>query len=311
MQIYIDNFLIRKITENEISEETLLKACDDTKLLNQNERFQVVFNWINLLEVLNFGNVFEAMPKFDEQNELFNFITLNLTENADKNLIMDLYDQLFAQVLTDVKSLKEVNASLLIQAINDKGFKSGRLMGDSLASVEKILSDVPREAMHDLILYLGFDRMSVAVAELFEKPSANKNSLEVLRDCLIESFQHITAEGRTRPSFFRLIEALYAFDMRDEILDGHSEADWTTLCKSSKALSDRNSLVNVPYVDAALVRSKTQETEDVSIVAITLDSNEKTGTTLSLANYMIQKLKRDVPDWSYELTPITIISPNL
>ena len=137
--------------------------------------------------------------------------------------------------------------------------------------------------------------MCVALSAIFEQPKIkHSQGLKVLKDCLIESFQHITAQGTAKPSFFRLIETLYAYEMRDENLDNYTEADWLTLCQSSLSLRPREELIDVEYIDQAL--------NDEPIIVLTSDSEEKVRLSFSLANYMIKS-----HDLNYTLSPAKVI----
>lgn len=165
--------------------------------------------------------------------------------------------------------------------------------------------------MHDLILYLAWDRVCVHLAIVFENVDQNpniRNGLEVLKECLLESFQHITSQGKTLPGFFRLVETLYAYQMREEYLQTYTDSEWLILCEGSRALKPRESLGDLLYIDAAVVHDQElNETPKEFLKMFTLEVVEKVNASLSLADYMIEQLKRDDPRWRYNLRPVEII----
>jgi hypothetical protein len=291
MKIYLDNLSIQKFKNHEI-QDVAFSNTDD-----------VFFTLANLMGFLDLKYIFDAIAKFDNQNELFQFIVSKAAEDQDPNFLMDLYDQLFAQVLTDVKNLKEVNASFLLQSLSEHENHCIPIYSKAITYFKQILSDVPKQAIHDLTLYLAFDRMTIAVAELFEQQQCKIGSLRIFRNCIIESFQHITKNSKVTLGFFRLMEALYAFDMRNENLDTYSEGDFETLCKSSKVLSDRDRICFIPYVDIALMHMS----EEKEITCLTTDSEEKVELTLVFADFMINKLYQEGIGWEYRRAKSNII----
>lgn len=304
MKIVTDHLLIKKILAHTVDENMLREACSDAKNFSVDEKIEVIFDWNALFEYLDLELIFKNFPKFNDEHPLFHHF-LSILEENDPNVWMNLFDQLFALCLTDVKNMQEINQAFLITEIQKKREASNLnvLFEKTLVWYERLLSDATYHTIHDLTLYLAFDRVCVSLATLFEHPSPNKKiipGLKVLRDCLIESFQHITLQGRTAPSFFRLIEAIYAYEMRDENLDNHTEEEWLNLCQSSRALRPREELIDVKYIDYAL-------RGDGEMIALTSDSDEVVKSSYSLASYVMQKLKQEVPGWSFSLKPIHVI----
>lgn len=248
---------------------------------------EVIFDWPALLVYIGAGALLKSFLTFEHL-----FESIAITDNiVQKDLFTEFFDQLFIECLTDVKEMKEINASFLLESIQN--CRREKPVLNELNRYEQLLISHPYEALHDLTLYLAFDRVAVALAVLFER-SANSSGLDVLRDCLIESFHHITKQGKTRPSFFRFAESLYAYQMRQEFLDRYSEEDWLTLCQSALALRPRDELMNAVYIDPFL-KEKVEET------VITLDSPEKVKATFLLSHYMIKHLQETVPYWDSTL----------
>lgn len=304
MKIFIDHLLIKKILAHRVDENMLIKACSDIKELSVGEKIEVIFDWNALLEYLELGLIFKDFPEFNDQHPLFQHF-ISVLDESDANVWMNLFDQLFALCLTDIKNMKEINPAFLLNEIQKmrQSTNTNVLFEKTLMWYERLLSDATYHTIHDLTLYLAFDRVCVCLAILFEHMSPNKKiipGLKVLRDCLIESFQHITQQGRTAPSFFRLSEAIYAFEMRDENLDNHKEEEWLALCQSSRALRPRDEFIDVKYIDYAL-------RGDGEMIALTSDSDEVVKSSYSLANYMMQKLNKEIAGWSFSLKPVHVI----
>lgn len=313
MNAFIDNQLIQKIIAEEVEngENSLVESCIQAGILADEQSFQIIFGWPSLLEYIGQGSLFEAFPKFDKHNPLFAFITSSLTLDSEKDFLFRLYDQIFVECLTQVKALSQIHPAFILSQIQKK--KSSALFSRSLDHYEKILTGDPANTLHHLILYLAWDRVCVNLALLFEHiypDLESQEGLRVFKECLLESFQHITEQGKAVPGFFRLLEALYAYQMREEVIQTHTDAEWLALCQSSRALRSRENIPDVFYIDAALVdhrklKSLIKEKEPVRV--LTLDSIDKVKASLLFADYMIEKLKIEIPEWPYTFRPLEII----
>ncbi|MES2200271.1 MAG: hypothetical protein V4489_08915, partial [Chlamydiota bacterium] len=286
MKAFIDSKLLRKITSS-LNENFLLESCKGAGILSPNESIEVIFSWTSLLEYIGLGTLFETFPKFDEKSPLFSCLTSHLDLQSD--IIVELYDQIFIECLTQIKSIPEINPVFLLQQIRKK---KSPLFNSALSHYDELLTKNPYNAIHDLILYLSFDRVCVYVTALFEHMPSQIKRLEILKECLIESFIHITKDGRTSPGFFRLTEALYAYRMREEHLQSYSDPEWLILCQSVSALKSREALMDVFYIDYAL-----NEENEPSIV-FTMDSPDIVKSRLNLVKYILE-----VHNLKYALLP--------
>lgn len=320
MKFFTDNTLIEKIlSSSETSDAiSLQKIINEIAPSEHDHSLQIMLPWPSLLKYLGLEQLLENFPVFDSQNALFTFITSLLPLKTEKELLIRAYDQIFVECLTQIKALPQIDSSFLLQLIKEKrhsfDVQVDSLFAQSLDHYEKQLLEHPTYLMHDLILYLAWDRVCVNLAILFEHPNSNdiQSGLHILKECVLESFQHISAQGRTSPSFFRLVETLYAYQMREENLDLPTDAEWTILCAGASVLKLRENLPDVWYIDAAIVDKQkwnyTQhETEKNCIKVFTFDSPEKVKACLSLILYMIDKLKEGPIEWHYFLSPVEII----
>lgn len=304
MKVFLDNQLINKINTSKVNLENILPFMSD-----------IEFGWPSFLVSLGLEALFEDFPPFNENHELFTLIISSLLQGAERDFIIRLYDQVFVECLTHIKALPQIHPAFLIHQIQERRHSqdTNHLFIQPLDYYENLLKENTSHTIHDLILYLAWDRVCVNLACVFEYPSPNidiRKGLEVLKECLLESFQHITAHGRTKPSFFRLMEALYAYQMREENLQIHSECDWSILCKSACVLKPRNKLCDVFYIDEAIVDEQQiitlNETKEI-LTILTIDSADTVREGLSLATYMIKKLKTELPEWHYSLQTANVI----
>lgn len=317
MQVFIDNELIKTIISSKAnSQNSILKRLIDAGILADHLSFQLSFGWPSLLECLGLGSLFENLSPFN-QSKLFDLLTSHLILNSEKNLLIHLYDQIFVECLTAIKALPEIHSSFLIERIQDKrkaflSSEAHELFALPLDRYEKLLKEHPSHAMHDLILYLAWDRVCVNLALVFEcdiLKAESRNGLEILRECLLESFQHITAHGRTAPGFFRLIETLYAYQMREENLQTYTDSDWLMLCQSACVLKPREKLSDVFYIDAAIIHHqelKKFANKNEILTILTLDTPDKVKPGLAYARFMLEKLKLEASEWPYTLRPVQV-----
>lgn len=312
MKSFVDNELLKYlVTSSEVHFLEFQKTCGS---YFSNSKFHLP--WNSLLEYLEISNLFESLPIFNDQNRLYIAIIKTLETELDKSLIIEMYDKLFAECLREVQTLSEITASNILQLIEAKqrsmSIPEHLLVGPQLNHYGEILTQQPQAALHDLILNLAWDRMSVYLATIFENPNSTEpylKGIQTLKECLIESFIHIDRQGKSKISFFRLMEAIYAFEMRPERLDLHSEEDWQLLSKCGQALRSRNIPVSIYYVDYALYPGL-EKPAKIDLKAFTMDTDEVVTAILLLANYVVKKLKTEEPSFEYVIGATEIIKMN-
>ena len=193
MRLFLENKFLKNLAyhSSEISKYPLIED-------NQNP---LIFGWPSFLAALDFEEIFNSIPEFDQTNKLFEASILTLSSKPGNEVLFYLYDRLFAECLTRIKELPQIEVDYLFHRIGEKRLQLSRLSTESLYIpllnlYEKLLQMHPSQFIHDLILYLAWDRMCVWMAALFDCQSTNSDyilNLEILKDCLIESFQHLLA----------------------------------------------------------------------------------------------------------------------
>ncbi|KAF3362896.1 hypothetical protein PHSC3_000430 [Chlamydiales bacterium STE3] len=312
MKFFADRKLIKYLAFSQ--DHSLTQALVEAKIPLNDQKVEIEMGWPGLLEYLGQDNLFSDFPKFDEQNELFKFGMVALSKDVPKDLLQEMYDQIFVECLTNVKALPIVNPTLLLDTLQkkrDSQLSAEEFLSNSLDTFHKWTKEQPYQALHNLTLYLAWDRVCVNLAILFEHISKNPtvlNGLNVLKECLLESFQHITAQKTATPSFFRLIEALFAYQMRPEKLESHSEEEWRILCDGANALKSRETLADVPHIDAAIVHDKDAHIDRSALNILVLEPEDTLYSILALAQYTVDKLKREEQGWHYTLAPVKIFS---
>jgi hypothetical protein len=310
MKTYIDNDLIKYlIVTPEINFLDFQKTCYGNDL--STSKFS--FSWHFLLEYLDFSDLFESLPIFDDQNRLYLAIIKTLETELDKDLIIEMYDKLFAECIRQIQTLAEINASYILQLIEEKQrsmrIPEHQLIGSQLNHYLETLVENPKNALHDLTLSLAWDRMCVYLAIILESQSQSSEAflknIQILKSCLIESFIHIDSQKKSKISFFRLMEAIFAYEMRPERLDTHSEEDWLLLSKCGKALRSRNIPVSIYYIDYALHKIS-EKIAKVDVKVFTMDSTDIINTSLLLADFVIRKLQMEGP-FEYSLSATEIV----
>lgn len=252
--------------------------------------------WPTFLECLGLGGILHSFPDFTEK------CILKLQNYEDTNDLYHLFDSLFAENLTQIKSIPEINAQYLIQAIADHEIKPW--FSGPLEPYKRKVIENPGLAMHDLILYLGWDRMCIAMSRIWDHQSADpefQRGIEVLKECLIESFQHIHKDGRTAPSLYRLFEALFFYYMREENIQKHTDEEWALLNQGFQILKLPQGMADIFYIDDMLLT-----TEDK--IYITLDLEEKVNIRLAFADFMMGRLRKEAPAWRYEVYKKQVVS---
>ncbi len=308
MQIIVDNQVIKLLVSNNpaILRNPFLFSPDS----------HISFRWPSLLEYLELGEVLSNLPAFDQAQPLFGACVSSLCANNEKEDLFYMYDRLFAENLNQINGLPQIKPSFLLQAIKEQrqkvcflGVKS--VLSSTLDDYEKALAENTSHTMHDLILYLAWDRICVCMARLFDYQSTDPNFIKgvgVLKECLIESYQHIAQQGRTTPGIYRMLEALLFYKMREENLQKHTAVEWATLSQSLNALKAQDELVDFFYIDDAVTPEEKLKTEEEnSACYLTLDYPSMVNSRLSLAQYMMDKLKSEVPQWCYALRPKKIV----
>ncbi len=314
MKAYMTNNLIRTISHFKEEEEfnAFLEAYKQASVNLEIDSFQLHLNWPSFLEIIDLEALFWSFHPLNEEDALYNFLLSMLNKNDQQVLLTCLYDQVFIDCLTKVKKLPQIDQTFLLNQIQKKRDLIQvplvkKLFAASLNYYEKLLQVDPYHTIHDLTLYLAWDRVCVNLAVIFEHPSFKSvDGLTTLKECLIESFQHITKQGETTPGFFRFMEALYAILMREENLPIYSEEEWLILCQSAEALRSREIVCDAPYIDRILVDKYSNSKKRAQLI-LTLDSIEKVNASLKLAEFEIKKLNQEKMAWNYSLSPVEIV----
>jgi hypothetical protein len=310
---FIDGKCIQRLKE-ELDFEKFINACKKASILEKGQQMHFNLDWPAFLGSIDLGSIFESFPKFDHTNKLFALLISNLVLESRNDLIIRLYDQVFVECLTEVKALPQMNPAYLIGKILEKRqsltSESSNILAEPLERYEILFERNPSSIMHDLVLYLAWDRVCVRLAIIFEYNFPDQKipkGMQVLKECLKESFQHITGQGKTRPSFFRLAEAMYAFYMREENLKSHTESEWLVLCQGAKVLTFREDLADVCYVDAAIKNLHGKNSEVEPLHFFTMDSIEKVNARLTLSRFILEKFKQDESEWHYVFSSSEIV----
>lgn len=312
MNFFLDNKLVKQLASSEdpAKNAALVQSCATMAGINDNS-FRFVLEWPSFLEYLGFGSIFENYPKDEKQEKIFSSVIEALQLDPDKEVIHYLYDQIFVECLTQIKKLPQVNPTILIDQIYAKraqclypGIEDP--FEPILYHYERKLTSTPYEAIHDLTLNLAWDRVCVYLIGVFDHTALHtRNGLQILKECLIESFIHIKLQGKTSPGFIRLVEALFAFHMKEENLENHTEKEWQVLCKGVETLQSREKFPDASYIDLGIgLEGQTEKKFHV----FTLESLDKAEARLALANLMIEKIKREDPEWKFSLHPFEVTS---
>ena len=311
MRFHIDQKIARKIASLDVKDREIFLEGIKVAIAAEND-LQFVLDWAALLELLGYSGLVGSLQQTEAKKKIFSSVVQALKMDSDNEVIFYLFDQIFVECLTEVKTLKPIlHPDILIDQVRSlltyPLFPNQDPFSGTLRYYDKRLTENLQDTLHDLILYLAWDRVSVYIAMIFDDVSLKiKDGLRLLKDCLIESFQHIKGDGKTHPGFFRLIEALYAFEMKDENLQNYTDADWKTLCESVQALQPRDSLADVCFIDTALVSDLIQDKPLLKV--LTLKSPNEVKTIISLANFMLKLLRTELSDqWRYGLCPYEIL----
>lgn len=303
MEIIVDNKIVNLLIHDAttLAKNPWISSTDNS----------ISFRWPSLLEYLGLGSLFSTLPIFDQSQPMFTACIETLSSNEEKEVIFYVFDHLFAEHLNQIKALRQINASFLLHAIEERRAKAEKFISSTLLNYEKAFKENASHAMHDLILYLAWDRMCVWMGHLFNYQSTDSKFLKaitVLKECLVESYQHISRQGRTAPSFYRMLEALFFYQMREENIQKHTDEEWTLLSQSFPILKGQNELIDFFYIDDAMTSgSHSKKNPENSICYLTLDSSDRVNSRLALAQYMVSKLKEEIVDWDYVLQPQQIL----
>lgn len=312
MNFFLDNKLIKQFSSSEDPDKNvaLLKKCATLAGIND-KPIRFVLEWPSFLEYIGFGSIFEKYPKVHEQDKIFSSVLEILKLDSDKEVILYLYDQIFVECLTQIKKMPQIHPQVLIDQIDVK--RSQNLFSgiedpfeSLLAHFEMKLTATPYDAIHDLILNLAWDRACVYLGTIFDHTTLNiRNGLQILKECLIESYRHIMLQGKTSPSFLRLSEALFTYHMKEENLESHTEKEWQILCKGVETLQSRENFPDASYIDLGI---DVEGQAERKLTVFTLEPLEKAEARIELAKLMIKKIKAEDPEWNFVLHPFEIIS---
>lgn len=301
MKVVVDNNVAGMLANDPSKVEKL-------PLVNE-ESNNLIFRWPSLLEYLGIVEWIHNLPAFDQEQELFKGCIAALHEYEEKETLQYMFDRLFTEIVNQIIEIPELSPDSLSQAIKRRKASlkgvAERLIVPGLSYYENSLNQNTAYTMHDIILYLSWERMCVYVARLFDYQLPDPKviaGINIIRDCLVESFLHIREQGRTIPSAFALFEALFFYYKREENLQKHTAEEWDLLSKSFKVLKNQEKPVDVFYVDDAIMLwdSLTGE-KGVIFGYLTGDQPEKVNARVAFAQLIIGKLRNEFPEWIYGL----------
>ncbi len=292
---------MRIIADNKIIRDLVIDP--ETRLANpvfQIPEAEIQFEWPSLLEYIGLGTIYSELPPFDHTHKLFDVIVETLTKHDEEGVVFHIYDHLFAENLREISSLQQIKTPYILEAIERQRkmpsyHAASQFISKTLDEYEKRFREDAPNTIHDLILYLGWDRMCASVSYLFNHQSDKPKFIEGIKgigDCLIESYQHISSHGRTAPGASRMIETLFYYEMREEVMHLHSEPIWEMLSKSFPGLKSPEALIDFLYIDNAVIPFEKYADDEY----VTLDSPEIVLARLNLANYILPRL-------NYSLSP--------
>jgi hypothetical protein len=310
MKIYVDSSASKQLTAlTEEGKQAFLARCEAI-VSKPRDELQFFLGWSSLLEYLNLGSLFVDLPPLDECNKIFHTVIEVLKLDAEKEVVIYLYDQIFVECLTQIKGLSQVRPPCLLDRIREKIKKSSVNQAQdpflyALQHYETMFMENAENTLHDLILYLAWDRVCVYLTAVFDHPYLKlQHGLEVLKACLVESFEHITKQGRTIPSFSRLVEALYVYEMKDENIQKHTDSQWQILCESLQVLQSREVLGGSCYIDMGI---NDLISRDDSVKVLTMDSPKQVNARLALSNIMLATLTAEYTSWRYVFAPCEVL----
>lgn len=300
MELIIDNEIAKLFVSNPV------KTCGNPIFTAEN---RVSLRWPTLLEYLRLGSVLSHLPKFDQNQPLFQASVATLCGCEETEVVFYLYDKLFGENIHQINNLVQIKPPFLLQAIKECNHIS--VLASSLTSYETALRENPSHTMHDLILYLAWDQMCACMGALFDYPSTDPKfiqGLSILRGCLIESYQHITQQGRTRPGIYRMLESFLFYEMREENLKKHSDLEWKIFRQSIQFQRAKEELLDCFYIDEGMItREKIRAKEENPTWYLTLDSPAFIDAQIAFAQCMMDKLTAEMPHWNFELRPGKIV----
>lgn len=298
MQIIIDNQIVKLLISDP---DLVLKS----PLFRKGDSLR--FRWPSLLKYLDLDSPVSNLLLFDLNPALLNACITGLSLSERKEDIFHIYDRLFAENLNQINALSEMKPSFLLHAIEQKRQQIAHveILSSALTSYEAPLLENVSHTMHDLILYLAWDRMCVCMGHLFDHRSTDPKFLQalpVLRECLVESYEHILQQKRTIPSLYRMLEAFLFYEMRDENLQELLDAEWKAFSIGLQVLKSPNELADFFYIDDGIFFDNNNE------CYLTLDSSEKIDTRMEFAKSMLKKLASPSLKREYSLQPKKIFS---
>src|SRR5689334_11442972 len=109
MRIIVDNQIVKMF------EDKGSKIMENPFLSNPNH--QVSFRWPSFLQYLGLGSLLSQLPTFDQTHPLFKACVATLCANDENEVIFYVYDQIFAEILNQIKSLPQIHADFLLRAL--------------------------------------------------------------------------------------------------------------------------------------------------------------------------------------------------
>ena len=265
-----------------------------------------LLNWSSFWGSLEKEELIQEFSFCERGDALFQATITSLLEIQEESDLFYLYDSLFSSCLQKVYSLPWLQLGSFIQEIVDqKKKKKGTWEENLLESYEKAFRTEGPSKIHDFILSFAWDRFCLLSATLFDFPSQERRFLKNLakfRDCLIDSYHHIRDQRKSSPSFFRLVNALFYYEVREERIDLHQPQEWEILTQSFPLLLSDDEISSCSYIDFFM-----QEGKGEKVQILTVDSLEVVQRKKALSSLFLQKIGiEDHPLFSIDFAKFVI-----
>lgn len=272
----------------------LSKECYDEPLLKavSGHDVQLDVRWSSFLHFLGLDHLFFQAPLIDANHMIFKATLDVLSAHKERSELEYVFDSLFAECLRIVKSLKEIDPAFLLQKIDERRSSLPVQLSAKIAPVldhySMLLKDKPYHTMHNLVLLLAWDRMCVLMKGLFDHQSSSKVfacGINVLKECLIESYIHISTQVGCKISLYRLVEALLYYFIREENINSHTDHEWKVFSHGVSILRDEDLFIsNNFYIDDLFAQN------ELSDIYLSSELTEIVSNKISLAVCLLKKI---------------------
>lgn len=314
LNIHLDNFVIRELCKNDLSNElwdSLLDLSNQNNIPIENKPVRILSDWMLFLEFIGLGSILQKYQVVI-QNETLKFFNellnnKNLTIDTFKPLVDHLYDISYIdceQFLETKKTSLRKKANEQLKFSNGLGAKL--ILPITFDPYLEVINDESSTELIDLHLHLSWHRMFQYINIILSNrnPLIESTARRNLYKQLLQFYYYTIKQHSTVLNFYRLINSAYFHESQHSDYIDHIKSGNDIIKIESHKIKSYEDLVDCTYLDYGIFGNIELQHNNVfqsPVKIFTTDSPEQVFTRLQFSRTYAESLFNGVDNWDLKI----------